>query len=515
MKNKGVVAAGHIKTAEAAKIILDEGGNAFDAVIAAGLASAVSEYCLTSLAGGGFLLAHTKEGQNTLFDFFTQTPKNRNLNGKADFFPIEVDFGGATQEFHIGLASMATPGCLAGYFHVQKKLGKLPFSVVAEPAIKLAREGMELNEFQRWCSTLLKPILTREEYGKNIFEKDGQLLEIGAHYKMLDFANTLETFTKEGIDDFYKGEIAKKIVADCESRGGYLTMEDFENFQVVERDPLLVRYNGNAFITNPPPSSGGELIAFSLELLEKVKVGQYKHGSFEHLKILSDVMRFTNVARGDDYDSSIYNSDVIEKFLSDEHLAKYREMLGAEINRWGSTTHVSVVDAEGNAASMTTSNGEGSSYFAPGTGIMMNNMLGEEDLNPNGFHSWPTDVRMSSMMSPTMVLKDGQPEIVLGSGGSNRIRTAILQVISNMLDFKMPVQEAVEAFRIHWERNAFNIEPGFGSAVVAKLKDINRNDDFKEFPEKNMFFGGVHTVTCCGDDLEGAGDDRRSGVCIN
>ncbi len=173
--------------------------------------------------------------------------------------------------------------------------------------------------------------------------------------------------------------------------------------------------------------------------------------------------------------------------------------------------HISVIDNEGNAASATTTSGEGSSYIIPGTSIMVNNILGEADLNPQGFHQWQPNRRISSMMAPTLVLKDSQPEIVLGSGGSNRIRTAILQVISNIVDFQMPVESAVNSPRIHWENNVLSIEPGFNQQAVASA--AYPGDQVVLWKRKNMFFGGVHTVRELSSRcIEGAGDQRRDGA---
>ena len=172
------------------------------------------------------------------------------------------------------------------------------------------------------------------------------------------------------------------------------------------------------------------------------------------------------------------------------------------------------MDSEGNAASVTTSNGEGSSYVIPGTGIMMNNMLGEEDLNPYGFHQWHQNQRISSMMSPTMVLKDGQPEIVLGSGGSKRIRTAILQVISNLIDFHLPISQAVDNPRIHWENSVFHVEPGFPPEALNQAI-LPMDTEQVLWKQKNMFFGGAHTVMKTPEGLiEGAGDSRRNGAVV-
>jgi gamma-glutamyltranspeptidase/glutathione hydrolase len=264
-------------------------------------------------------------------------------------------------------------------------------------------------------------------------------------------------------------------------------------------------------LTNPPPSSGGILIAFALELLSKVNLANFGFGSSRHLQILAQVMSLTNEARKDRYNTNIYQKDIDKIFLSDEHVAQYQHQLTKVVNKWGSTTHISVIDSEGNAASVTTTHGEGSSYVIPGTDIMVNNMLGESDLNPHGFHQWHENMRISSMMAPTIVLKNNQPEIVLGSGGSNRIRTAILQVISNIIDFKMPVDVAVNSPRVHWENNLFNIEPGFSEEVIKQ--QLSSTDKIILWNKKNMFFGGVHTVMENSEGIiEGAGDQRRNGA---
>ena len=228
-------------------------------------------------------------------------------------------------------------------------------------------------------------------------------------------------------------------------------------------------------------------------------------------------MRFTNMARRDGYDARIQQPGVAAEFLSAGHLGKYRQEVAAAIaslqsnsvNRLGSTTHLSVIDSEGNAASVTTSNGEGSSHVIPGTDIMVNNMLGEEDLNPHGFHQWTPNQRMSSMMAPTMVLQGGRPYLVLGSGGSNRIRTAILQVISNLVDFDMSLAAAVAAPRIHWENDLFHLEPGYDRDA---LGHIIGSAEPVWWQAQNMFFGGVHAVGLDAGGLHGAGDSRRRGA---
>ncbi len=523
----GVVSAGHEKTAEAGQAILQAGGNAFDAAVAAVFAACVVEPTLTSLGGGGFLLAHKAAdaggaGENVLFDFFTQTPGRREDCKKPDFYPIEADFGDSIQEFHVGMGSIAVPGVFAGLLSVHKRLGRLPLKVVAEPAVKLARGGVTVTEFQGYCYQLLEPILLGTARSRKIYAPGGTRLQAGEQIQMSEFADTLEYLAGLGNEAalrvFYEGEIAEQMVRDCQEGGGYLSLADLKGYEVIERSPLSINYRGVQMLTNPPPSAGGALIAFCLELLDRFDLSEMEHGSAEHLTLLSQAMRWTNEARRDHLDGRLFEGAIAQTFTASDLIDKYAglltEIMSNQLNRWGSTTHLSVMDDEGNAASVTTSNGEGSSYVIPGTQIMLNNMLGEEDLNPLGFNQWPCNQRMSSMMTPTMILKDNKPQLALGSGGSNRIRTAILQVISNIVDFGMPLKLAVESPRIHWESGAFHLEPGYLAAAVEGAEaEFLGTDRVVHWQQSNMFFGGVHSVGLEADGrLTGAGDPRRSGA---
>ncbi|MGK7942543.1 MAG: gamma-glutamyltransferase [Crocosphaera sp.] len=512
-KTHGAIAAGHPKTAEAGQIMFEHGGNAFDAAIAAMLASFVVESTLTSAAGGGFLLAYTKEQQSLLFDFFSQTPKLKKTIDKVDFYPVNINFGGAIQEFHIGLGSIAVPGSLMGLFEVHQKLGKLPFSLIIEPAIHYARNGYKINCYNRVTFEVLEPVLRASSESQKIYLPRNELLNIGEIAYIKDFANALEELAKKGIKEFYQGDFAHQIARDME-QGGYLTIEDLSQYSVVKRKPLKFNYRDYQLLTNPPPSSGGILIAYSLKILEKIDIAKLDFASNKHLQLLAKTMEITNNARKRNYDNYIYDKNIEEKFLKENNLFKSQKQLQENINKWGSTTHISVIDEQGNAASVTNSNGEGSSYIIPNTGIMLNNMLGEADLNPLGFHNWPCDRRISSMMSPTIILKEGKPKIVLGSGGSNRIRTAILQVISNLLDFNFSLEEAISKPRVHWENNIFNLEPT-ESLEESHTLELPPETEVISWEELSMFFGGVHGVRRRDNqDLEGFGDPRRAGVAL-
>jgi gamma-glutamyltranspeptidase/glutathione hydrolase len=274
-----------------------------------------------------------------------------------------------------------------------------------------------------------------------------------------------------------------------------------------------VRYRDAQFITNTPPSSGGILIAFALKLLEEAKLEDIGFGSSKHLKLLARAMEQTNNARRDVLNGNLYRDGVMEQFLGEENVAAFRRALRESVNKLGSTTHMSIIDGEGNLASATVTNGEGSGYVVPGTGIMMNNMLGEEDLNPEGFHKWKENVRISSMMSPSALIH-GDRLYAIGSGGSNRIRSAILQTVLNIVDFNFPIEQAVNRGRIHFERGLLNIEKDYEDSV---LEDLQKQfDDVKVWPEKNLFFGGCHAVAydVQTKEYQGGGDLRRGGITV-
>ena len=507
---KGVVAAGHPQTAEAATLILEAGGNAFDAVVAAHLAACVAEPVLASLGGGGYLLTHDGS-RGRLFDFFVHTPLQQQPPPDIDFFPITADFGTTTQEFHIGLGAVATPGVVRGLWQIQRNLGRLPMRTVAEPAIDLARGGVTVNAFQAYIFQIVAPIfLARTETLATYRSpsRTDRLIQQGERLRQPELGDTLEALTREGEALFYEGEIATAIETLCQE-GGLLSRQDLHQYRLIERQPLALSYRGNPVLTNPPPSSGGILIAFALKLLETCDLSRSHFGSIEHLQLLTRVQELTQEARqttGVDETHSEGGPPLLEEAF----LAPYRrQLLDHPLCRRG-TTQISVMDREGNCASLTTSNGEGCGTLIPGTGIMLNNMLGEEDLNPHGFHHWPANRRMTSMMAPTLSFLDGR-RIALGSGGSNRLRTAILQVLINLIDFRMNLERAISSPRLHFERGTLNLESGFPPDTLEKLLPLYPHH---LWPDINLYFGGVHAVSFANHSLEGAGDPRRGGCSL-
>ncbi|MCK4738406.1 MAG: gamma-glutamyltransferase [Deltaproteobacteria bacterium] len=524
-KKKGVVASGHELTSRAGISILEKGGNAFDAAVAASAAAFVTEPCLTSPGGGGFLMAHTKSGETLLYDFFTSVPGLGLPDGTkpGSFTPVDIDFTETVQRIFIGEGSAAVPGIPAGLDLVYKNHCTLPLQTLLEPAVKYASEGVKLNFHQALFLKLLAPVMEATPEGQAFSSPNGELLKEGEVIKNKPLANCLLSLGSIGFDSFYTGEVADKLLSRFGTPNGLITEADLVGYKVLARAPLKVDYRGRGIYTNPPPSSGGSLIAFALRLTESFDLSKIKRDSSEYVDFLFELMRVVDEARSTEFDHAVNDRDLVESFFSDDNVNAFIEKLKNKTDTdfskstfkdgvMGNTTHISVLDEDGQAASVTTSLGFGSGHMIPGTGIMMNNMLGEEDLNPHGFHAQSAGMRMSSMMAPTIVMKGETPEIVLGSGGSMRIRSAILQVILNIIDFKMEITRAVDAPRFHWDGLVFQAEQEL-DLTLKLIKE--KNIDVNVWGKLHVYFGGLHAAQNNFDGtFSGAGDPRRSGRAI-
>ncbi len=506
----GVVAAGHDLTAEAAEVILRAGGNAFDAILAAHFAACVSEPVLASLGGGGFMTAKACDREPVVYDFFVQTPRQKRPVDELDFRPILADFGKAQQEFHIGQGTIATPGAVKGIFQIHQDLGSIPISEIIAPAVQFARQGAVMNGTQAYILRIVRPIYTGSAATREIYcggAARDQILEEGELMRQPQLAETLERLANEGAELFYRGEIGREIARHCRDEGGLLTAADLASYKVVKRKPLEVQYRGAQVLTNPPPSSAGFLIAFALQLLESLDLRDEEFGSYPYLRLLAEVMTLTNQARIEAW----AQADKHRCFLNPEFLRRYREEVIGRAQAIRGTTQISVIDSQGNVASMTVSNGEGCGTIVPDTGIMLNNMLGEQDLNLDGFHRWTEDQRMTSMMAPSIIRMPSGALVATGSGGSNRIRTALLQVVMNLIHFQMDVLQAVQCPRIHLEEDKLSVEGGFAPDQIELLTRHYANHEV--WADRNLFFGGAHTVIADQGTFVGAGDPRRGGVC--
>jgi gamma-glutamyltranspeptidase/glutathione hydrolase len=471
------VAAGDPATAQAARSLLEAGGNAFDAAVAAMFTAMVAEPTLTSAGGGGSLMAYPAQGVPMCFDFFVDMPSGQ-PEGPLDFEGVWADFGTTRQEFHVGLGAVAVPGNIAGLLHVHERLGCTSCRDVLAPAIQAAREGVPISSQQAYVIGILEPILTREPAAAALFASKGKMLGEGDKMRMPEFADFLDALADVGSNLFYH-ELAEQVTEPFRE-GGLLRASDLRGYTVHEREPLVVDYKKHTVLLNPPPAASGSLMAFTLALLDSVEEVDPE--------TLVRAFAFTNAFREDP------QPDWAGSFLAGEWPVAGRP---EPVTR-GSTTHVSVLDRDGNAASTTTTNGEGCGHLVTGCGFMLNNMLGEEDLSPDGFHRHVPGTRLATMMAPSIALRDGRPELVVGSGGSNRIRSAVLQVLVNRLAHGQSLAEAVDAPRLHLEGETLHAEPG---ATLAG------NFEMEPWPEQNVFFGGAHSVA----PGEAVGDTRRNG----
>jgi gamma-glutamyltranspeptidase / glutathione hydrolase len=491
----GVVAAGHPRCAQAGADALRAGGNAVDAALAAMLAAFSCEPLLTSLGAGGYMLVVEPGGEPVLLDFFVEAAgRGVDAGARAELVPVSVSFGDAIQVFNIGPASVGTYGMAAGVWEASSRFGRIPLADLVAPAARLARDGIELNVPQAYVIEILAGIVTSTPECAALFARDGRVARAGDVVRQPELADALERLGAEGPAPFYIGDIAAAIVEWLADRGGIVSREDLAAYKVMQREPIRASYRAREVLTNPPPSAGGILIARALALLDD---DSKPDRPAPDVATVVQTMERTQAERTPEFLDGLDDPSFVERFL-------------ARSSSLGSTTHVAVLDQEGWACSVTSSNGSCSGVVVPGTGVHLNNMLGEQDLNPLGFHRHPPGRRMPSMMSPTVVMRDGAPELVLGSAGSNRIRSAILQTIIRVVDDGMPAGEAVRAPRVHFEDGVVYAEPGIDTAPLEREgRAIGR------FRELNLFFGGVQAAARDRQGrLSGGGDPRRGGAAL-
>jgi gamma-glutamyltranspeptidase / glutathione hydrolase len=474
---RGAIAAGHPLTAEAGASVLLRGGNAVDACVGAAVVSWVCESPLTGPGGGGFMLVHDAADRRTrLLDFFVAVPREPASAG--ELLELAVDFDGDTRQlFRTGAAAVGVPGTALGLWDAHRRFGTLPWADLVEPAARLAREGVVLTPAQGYLHAILDPLLRHSPEGDAMYGP-GRPVATGERFLVPELADTLDLLAAEGAAVLYRGEPAARLVAHVRAGGGALSRADLEAYRVVRRRPLAVEYCGHELRTNPPPSSGGILVALGLQVLGDRPPSP---------RAVAGAMEAQEAARGPAFQRALHRGGAARSVLS-------------------GTTHISVVDGRGDAASLSASLGSGSGVVVPGTGIHLNNMLGEADLTE---HARPGE-RLTSMMAPTLVLQAGRPRLVVGSAGSARLRGAILQVVANTIAGGSALEDSVGAARIHVEHGLAHCED---PAVAQELEDAGYA--VVRWRGRNLFFGGVSAVGLSEDgSLAAAGDPRRGGAGI-
>jgi gamma-glutamyltranspeptidase/glutathione hydrolase len=495
----GVVAAGHPLTAEAGARVLREGGNAVDAALAAMLVSFAAEPLLTGLGAGGYMLVAGGGQEAALLDFFVQAPSDPRASDEEGYVAaleaVDVSFGDAAQVFHIGPASCGAYGVPAGVCEAAGRWGSVPLAELAAPAASHARDGVALNHEQAYIAEILADLLTSTPECAALWAPGGRVLREGEVLRNAELGDALELLGEEGADPFYRGTVAAAVCDWLRERGGWLVQEDLAGYAAISREPIEIGYRDRLVLTNPPPNAGGTLIAYALALLDRGPTPPTLRGIVE-------AMVAAQSERTPQFLDGLSEPGFLERFLG---------------SRLGATTHISVLDADGRACSVTCTNGEGSGVVVPGTGMHLNNVMGEQDLNPFGFHLHAPGKRMPSMMAPSIVLRDGEVELVLGSAGSNRIRSALLQTIVGAVDHDLDVHAAVAAPRVHFDGGVLYAEPGIELDELVGLAAISDGGEPRivRFADLNLFFGGVQAVRSRAGTLSGAGDPRRGGVAVS
>jgi gamma-glutamyltranspeptidase/glutathione hydrolase len=501
----GVIAAGHPLTAQAGAEVLRAGGNAVDAAVAAMLMSFAAEPLLTGLGAGGHMLVAGAGEEPVLLDFFVQAPARARDGSAAELEAVDVSFGDAVQVFYIGPASCGVYGAPAGVCEALARWGTAPLAQLAAPAVRLAREGVRLNAGQAYIAEILADLLRSTPECAALWAPEGRVLREGELLRNPELGDALERLASDGAEPFYSGDIARAVCDWLTARGGSLSGSELASYRAIARAPVRVGYRDREVLTNPPPSAGGTLLAYSLGLLDRGPVPPSP----------GDVLAAMEAAQAERtpaFMEGLAQDGFLQRFLTAKLGPPGLGSPRGGSTSLGSTTHISVLDRDGRACSVTCTNGEGSGVVVPGTGIHVNNVMGEEDLNPLGFHRHPAGRRMPSMMAPSIVLHRGEVELVLGSAGSNRIRSALLQTIVGVVDHGLDARAAIEAPRMHVEDGVVYHEPGIDLAA-RRARDPDR--EVVRFHAPNLFFGGVQAVHNAGGRLSGAGDPRRGGVAVS
>jgi len=500
-KHAMVVSVHHLAT-DAGVEILKGGGNAVDAAVATGFALAVVYPYAGNIGGGGFMLIHLDNSKSTFIDYRERAPlaaaANMYLDAKGNVIP---------DASITGYKAVGVPGSVAGMVYAEKKYGKLTLSKVMAPAIRLASLGFVLTEEE--AAELHDETLTMFPDSKRIFQRDGDFYKAGETFKQPELAATLRTIAADP-DDFYRGRIAKRLAADVQQGGGLVTAQDLARYSVKEREPLTGTYKEYTILSAPPPSSGGVALIEALNILEGYNLSRWEDRTPDEMHLIVEAYRRAYMDRSDylgdpdyvkiptetlidkRYDAAWRTGIMAEQAMSSKDLKRPAGFLPPpptmdEVRHESTqTTHYSVIDAEGNAVSVTTTlnNGFGSAVTATGLGFLLNDEMDDFAAKsgvPNmfGLVQGPANTiapgkRPLSSMTPTIVLKGDKVRFVLGSPGGGRIITTVANIFLSAADEGLNIQEAVDAPRFHHQYlpDVLYMEPGFSHATVEGLRAL-------------------------------------------
>ncbi|WP_315119117.1 gamma-glutamyltransferase [uncultured Clostridium sp.] len=520
----GAVASAKPEASEVGVEIMKKGGNAIDAAIATAFALGVVEPNASGIGGGGFMLVRFAEtGEEVFIDFRETAP------GKAtpDMYKLNDKGRPENNESVIGGKAIAIPGDVAGLLTALEKYGTMKREDVMQPAIDLAEKGFKVTPNFAGIITDNFETINKFEATKKIYLKDGLPYEEGDIIKNPDLAKTLKAIAKDGKDAFYKGEIAKAIVDEVQKQNGIITLEDLANYEVKMRKPVKGTYRGYEIVSAPPSSSGGTHIIQMLNMMENYDMKALGANTAESLHLWSEVSKLMFADRGKymaDTDfvkvplAGLASKDYAKELTKKIDKEKSAEnVMHGDPNKYesGSTTHFSVMDKEGNMVAVTKTINYffGSGVTVPGTGIILNDEMDDFNVKPGTSNSIEPGKRPLSSMTPTLVLKDGKPFMVVGSPGATRIITTVSQVISNVIDHGMNIQDAINAPRMYDMNGNMAVEERVDPKAIEELEKKGHKVEVKG--DLDPYFGGVQGIIMeASGELHGGGDPRRDGQAV-
>ena len=475
--------------------IMKKGGNAFDAMVAVHLALAVTYPIAGNIGGGGFVVYHTSNGESGSLDFREKAP------GKA-FKDMYLDDNGDVIEdmSTLGGAAVGVPGSVSGIFEIHSKFGSLPIKDLFQPSIDLAKNGFVITKRQESALKDKMKDFIKVNGNESLFSNNYQE---GDTLKNINLSNTLDKIANNGPKAFYEGEIAKMIVDEVQESGGIMTVDDLKNYNSVWRDPIKFKYKELEVISMPLPSSGGILLGQLLKAVESYDIAQYGHNSVESIQIMVEAERRAYADRSFYMGDPDFNKLPVYELMDNEYVKGRMESFSWDkatlssdvshgdlktIKESDQTTHYSIIDADGNSVSVTTTlnTNYGSKVFVEAGGFFLNNEMDDFSSKPgypNSFgligseaNSVEANKRMLSSMTPTIVLKNKKPSLIVGTPGGSTIITSVFQTILNVYEFNMSMQEAVNAPRVHhqWLPDVVIIEKdGIDSVQDSILRSKN------------------------------------------
>ena len=505
MSRKVIIASDAQIVVDAGAAVANRGGNAVDAAIAATLSSMCTNLGIIAPGASGFITIWSQGKDPIVIDAYAEMP-GRGLDSRefgSSMKEVFFDYGGGMSTM-VGYGSVATPGIFAGLGLAAEKYGNLPWSEIVAPAQQQVVRGFSLSQVAAEYFSYTHQVIFgwHPDSYRVIHKADGSYLQLGDVVQLPELAQSLQLIAEDGVGVLYGGDLGKKITAEIQANQGLLTLEDLAQYRAIERSPIIINFGDWEIATNPAPAVGGACLAAMLLLMDKRSLHQWNAATVKEIaEIQQAVLQYR----------SNYLEGASESIIK-QQAARLLEMAakddGQQLTKSPSTIHISAVDSDGLACSISASSGYGSGVIAGGTGLWLNNSLGEIELHPQGLHDLSPGTRLTSNMAPTVCRRSDGTVLAIGSPGASRITTAIAQVLFNFISLDLPLEQAISHPRLHFE--VFNNIPAIAFETGLNVDALNLTS--RQFKGLSMYFGGVQAAL--GHPTEGltaAADPRRTG----